>query len=123
MRLEHIRAVVRGDVVYLLSGAGGSLAAVDMAARKQLWRTETGVARSSAPVADDQQVYFTSSDGRLLAVDVRKGRISGDTPSRLGDSDRITASLPEPVLIDGRVCAGALDGSVLGLDGNDPAGW
>ncbi|MER6162012.1 serine/threonine-protein kinase [Streptomyces sp. NPDC001868] len=123
VRLEQARAVVRGEVVYLTSSSGGSLAAVDMAARKQLWRTETGVARSSAPVADDRHVYFTSSDGRLLAVDVRKGRISGDTPSRLGDSDVITASLPEPVVIDGRVCAGALDGTVLGLDGSDPASW
>ncbi|MEI5525133.1 serine/threonine-protein kinase [Streptomyces brasiliscabiei] len=123
VRLEQARAVVRGDVVYLLSGAGGALVAVDMKARKQLWRTETGVARSSAPVADDRYVYFTSSDGRLLAVDLRKGRVGGDTPSRLGDSQRVTASLPEPVVIDGRVCAGALDGTVLGLDGNDPAGW
>lgn len=94
-----------------------------MKARKQLWRTETGVARGSAPVADDRHVYFTSSDGRLLAVDLLKGRISGDTPSRLGGSDRVTGSLPEPVIIDGRVCAGALDGTVLGLDGSDPASW
>ncbi|WP_371578118.1 serine/threonine-protein kinase [Streptomyces sp. NBC_01314] len=123
VRLEQARGVVRGDVVYLLSGSGGSLAAVDMAARKQLWRTETGVARGSAPVADDRHVYFTSSDGRLLAVDARKGRISGDTASRLGNSDRVTAALPEPVIIDGRVCVGALDGTVLGLDGSDPASW
>ncbi|MDX3631502.1 serine/threonine-protein kinase [Streptomyces europaeiscabiei] len=123
VRLEQARAVVRDDVVYLLSGAGGSLVAVDMKARKQLWRTETGVARGSAPVADDRHVYFTSSDGRLLAVDLLKGRISGDTPSRLGGSDRVTGSLPEPVIIDGRVCAGALDGTVLGLDGSDPASW
>jgi outer membrane protein assembly factor BamB len=123
VRLEQARAVVRGDVVYLLSGVGGALTALDMEARKQLWRTETGVSRSSAPVADDRHVYFTSSDGRLLAVDARKGGISGDTPSRLGDSDRVTAALPEPVVIDGRVCVGALDGTVLGLDGTDPAGW
>ncbi|WP_326579287.1 serine/threonine-protein kinase [Streptomyces sp. NBC_00481] len=123
VRLEQARAVVRGDVVYLLSGVGGALTALDMEARKQLWRTETGVSRSSAPVADDRHVYFTSSDGRLLAVDVRKGGISGDTPSRLGKSDRVTAALPEPVIIDGRVCVGALDGTVLGLDGTDPASW
>ncbi|SOD75609.1 serine/threonine protein kinase [Streptomyces sp. 1222.2] len=123
VRLQGAHGVVRGDVVYLLSGAQGALTAVDMKARKQLWRTETGVARSSAPVADDRHVYFTASDGRLLAVDVRKGGISGDTPSRLGDPGRVTASLPEPVVIDGRVCAGTLDGTVLGLDGNDPGSW
>ncbi|MDX3522208.1 serine/threonine-protein kinase [Streptomyces scabiei] len=121
--LQQARGVVRGDVVYLLSGAGGALAAVDMKAGRQVWRTETGVARGSAPVADGRHLYFTASDGRLLAVDLRKGRISGDTPSRLGDPGRVTASLPEPVVVDGRVCAGALDGTVLGLDGSDPGSW
>ncbi|MEE1763430.1 serine/threonine-protein kinase [Streptomyces sp. SP18BB07] len=123
VRLEQAHAVVRGDVVYLLSGASGALVAVDMKAREQLWRTETGVARGSAPVAGDRFVYFTSSDGRLLAVDVRKGLLSGQTAARLGDSDRITGARPEPVFIDGRVCAGTLDGTVLGLDGSDPASW
>ncbi|MGW0844970.1 serine/threonine-protein kinase [Streptomyces sp. NPDC002787] len=123
VRLEQARAVVRGDIVYLLSGIGGSLAAVDMEARKQVWRTETEAGRASGPVADDRHVYFTSSDGRLHAVDTRKGKLSGETASRLGDPDRTTAALPEPVLIDGRVCAGAPDGTVLGLDGSDPASW
>ncbi|ULR52605.1 serine/threonine-protein kinase [Streptomyces deccanensis] len=123
VRLEQAHAVVRGDVVYLLSGASGALVAVDMKAREQVWRTETGVARGSAPVAGDRYVYFTSSDGRLLAVDVRKGLLSGQTAARLGDADRITGARPEPVFIDGRVCAGTLDGTVLGLDGNDPASW
>ncbi|UUU24124.1 serine/threonine-protein kinase [Streptomyces sp. DSM 40750] len=121
--VQEARGLVRGDVVYLLGGLGGSLVAVDMDARKQLWRTETEVARTSAPVADDRHVYFTSSDGRLLAVGARKGGLSGGTASRLGASARVTAALPEPVVIDGRVCAGAPDGTVLGLDGSDPTSW
>ncbi len=123
VRLEQARAVVRGDVVYLLSSVGGAMVAVDMKGREQLWRAESGVARSSAPVADERYVYFTAPDGRLLAVDVRKGELSGETPVRLGASDRVTASLPEPVIIDGRVCSGAPDGTVFGVDGDDPAGW
>ncbi|MFF6787258.1 PQQ-binding-like beta-propeller repeat protein [Streptomyces sp. NPDC012510] len=123
LQIEQARAVVRGGVVYLLSGIGGSLAAVDMEARKQLWRTETEAGRTSGPVADDRHVYFTSSDGRVLAVDTRKGRLVGGTSPRLGDTDRVSSALPEPVVIDRRVCAGAPDGTVLGLDGSDPASW
>ncbi|MGW0712618.1 serine/threonine-protein kinase [Streptomyces sp. NPDC002643] len=122
VRVEQASAGVRGDLVYLL-GAGGSLTAVDMGARKQLWRAETGVARGSAPVADERHVYFTAADGRLFALDVRKGDVSGETPLRLGDADRVAAALPEPVVIDGRICSAAPDGTVFGVDGADPGGW
>jgi outer membrane protein assembly factor BamB len=121
--LPQARAAVRGDIVYLLAD-GGSLAAVDMAAGKQLWRIETGVLRGSAPVADARHVYFTAVDGRLVAVDAGTGKLVGETPPRLGTSELVTPSLPEPVLVeDGRVCSGAPDGTVFGVDGGRPAGW
>ena len=122
VRVEGASVGVRGDVVYLL-GVGGSLTAVDMGARKQLWRAETGVSRGSAPVADDRHVYFTAADGRLFALDVREGEPSGDTPLRLGDAERVAAALPEPVVIDGRICSAAPDGTVFGVAGDDPASW
>jgi outer membrane protein assembly factor BamB len=122
VRVEQARVGVRGDRVYLL-GIGGSLMAVDMGAREQVWRAETGVSRGSAPVADDRHVYFTAADGRLLALDADKGGLSGETPPRLGDADRVAAALPEPVVIDGRICSGAPDGTVFGVDGGDPASW
>jgi outer membrane protein assembly factor BamB len=122
LRLEQALGVVRGDVVYLL-GVGGSAVAVDMKAREQLWRAETGVARSSEPVADDRHVYFTTADGRLLALDARKGRLAGGTSPRLGDIDRVVAALATPVVVEGRVCAGSPDGTVFGVAAGNPAGW
>ncbi|MFF7843276.1 serine/threonine-protein kinase [Streptomyces ossamyceticus] len=122
VRLEQALAVVRGDRVYLL-GIGGALVAVDMKAGRQLWRAETGVAQGSAPVADERYVYFTTADGRLLALDARKGRLTGQTPPRLGDTDRVVAALTTPVVVGGRVFAGAPDGTVFGVDAGAPAGW
>ncbi|MFF4635121.1 serine/threonine-protein kinase [Streptomyces olivaceus] len=114
---------VHGDTVYLM-GAGGTLVAVDMAAGEEAWRLETGASRGSVPAADDRHVYVTASDGRLLGVDARKGRLLGQTRPRLGaESDRVPASLPEPVLAGGHVYAGAPDGTVFGVAGLDPAAW
>ncbi|MEW1646256.1 serine/threonine-protein kinase [Streptomyces sp. NPDC091219] len=123
VRVDQAHGTVRGDVVYLM-GAGGSLSAVDMAARKQVWSLETAVARASAPVADGRQVYVTSGDGRLLAVDARAGRLVGQTPARLdANSGRISAALPEPVLAEGHVYAAAPDGTVFAVDSRTPGAW
>ncbi|MFJ9739878.1 serine/threonine-protein kinase [Streptomyces sp. NPDC101166] len=117
------QAGVRGDVVYLLS-TGGALEAVDMAGRRILWQLETGVSRGSEPVADGRHVYVVGADGRLLGVDARAGRLLGQTPARLGaHGDRVAASLPAPVVADGRVYGSAPDGTVFAVDGGDPAGW
>ncbi|MFF7357387.1 serine/threonine-protein kinase [Streptomyces filipinensis] len=120
---EAAQATVRGDVVYLLA-AGGSLEAVDMGARKQLWRVETSVSRGSAPVADGRYVYFTAGDGRLLAVDARKGHLVGQTSARLGaDSAKVMGAPPAPVLDAGHVYAAAPDGTVFAVAASDPSGW
>ncbi|MEU5595440.1 serine/threonine-protein kinase [Streptomyces sp. NPDC020298] len=120
---EDSQATVRGDVVYLMA-TGGSLSAVDMGARRQSWQLQTSVSRGSAPVVDGGHVYVTIPDGRLLAVDARRGRLLGQTPTRLGTHpDRVVASLPEPVVVKGRVYASAPDGTVFAVDGRDPADW
>jgi outer membrane protein assembly factor BamB len=117
------QAGVRGDTVYLM-GSGGSLVAVDTAAGRQRWRLETGVSEGSAPASDGRHVYVTVPDGRLLGADARTGKLLGQTPTRLGaESDRVPATLHVPVLVDGRVYAGAPDGTVFGVDGRDPAAW
>ncbi|MER6474523.1 serine/threonine-protein kinase [Streptomyces collinus] len=123
LALEDAQATVRGRFVYLL-GAGGALLAVDMDTRKQLWRLETTVSRTSAPVTDGRRVYFSSGDGRLLAADAAAGRLVGQTEARLGkNSARITGAPPAPVIFGDRICTTAPDGTVLALDRSDPASW
>jgi outer membrane protein assembly factor BamB len=121
--LDQAQGSVRGNVVHL-SGAGGTLVAVDTEAGRQRWNLETGTSRLSAPVSDGRHVYATTPDGRLLAVDAGRGRLVGQTPPRLGAiSDRVAAALPRPVVAGGRVHASAPDGSVFAVDGRDPAAW
>ncbi|MGW6961520.1 serine/threonine-protein kinase [Streptomyces chartreusis] len=121
--MQQAHVTVRGNVVYVV-GDGGSLVAVDMKARKQLWSLETSVIRTSSPVVDGRHVYVSAPDGRLLAVDARTGKLLGQTPPRLGsDSDRLAANLPEPVLAGGRVYSAAPDGTVFGVDARDPSQW
>lgn len=123
VRVDQAHGTVRGNVVYLI-GTGGSLAAVDMDARKRLWGLETAVLRGSTPVTDGRQVYVTAADGRLLAVDARAGRLVGQTPARLdSNSDRISAALPEPVVADNHVYAAAPDGTVFAVNSLTPAAW
>ncbi|MET9387141.1 serine/threonine-protein kinase [Streptomyces sp. NPDC002928] len=121
--LEQAHATVRGNLVYLM-GTGGSLVAVDMAARRQLWSLETGVLRGSAPVSDGRHVYVTAPDGRLLAVDARTGKLLGQTPPRLGTtSGQVVAGLPQPVIDNHRVYATAPDGTVFAVDARQPSAW
>lgn len=121
--LSRGHGTVRGNVAYL-EGGEGTLIAVDMEARKQLWSLETSMLRTSSPVADGRHVYVTAPDGRLLAVDARDGRLLGQTPPRLGaSSGQVASDLPEPVLADGRVYAAAPDGTVFAVDARDPSAW
>ncbi|MGW0292500.1 serine/threonine-protein kinase [Streptomyces tuirus] len=121
--LQQAHGTVRGNRAYLM-GTGGSMVAVDLGARKQLWSLETGTMRGSTPVAGDRYVYVTVSDGRLLAVDARRGKLAGATSPRLGDrSDRVPAALPEPVVVGDRVYGSAQDGTVFAVNGRDPAAW
>ncbi|MEV6504453.1 serine/threonine-protein kinase [Streptomyces prunicolor] len=123
LALDQGHGTVRGNVVYVM-GAGGSLVAVDMDARRQVWSLETAVLRGSTPVADGRQVYITAADGRLLAVDARAGKLVGQTPARLdSNSDQVSAALPEPVVADGRVYAAAPDGTVFAVNSVTPGAW
>ncbi|MFE4261591.1 serine/threonine-protein kinase [Streptomyces sp. NPDC056883] len=120
--LYDAQATVGPDGVVYAFGATGALAAIGAA--KEEWRLETGVAVASRPVFADGRVYLSASDGRLLAVDARAGKLLGQTKPRIGTGkDTFAASLPAPVVGDGRVYASAPDGSVFAVVAGDPAGW
>ncbi|MEV8559787.1 serine/threonine-protein kinase [Streptomyces sp. NPDC051917] len=121
--LDGAHATVRGDVAYVLAD-GGSLYAVDVETRAQLWHLETSMSRGSAPVTDGRYVYVTAADGRLLAIDAHHGTLVGQTRARLGlHSAQLTGTPPDPVMAGNRVCATTPDGTVFALDGRDPSGW
>jgi outer membrane protein assembly factor BamB len=120
--LEQGHGTAHGNVVHLM-GSGGSLVAVDVKARKQLWHVETGLARGSDPVSDGRHVYVTAPDGRLLAMDASTGRPAGQTAPRLGTAGRVAAALPRPVIAHGHVYASAPDGTVFTVGGRDPGAW
>ncbi|WP_225837591.1 serine/threonine-protein kinase [Streptomyces sp. NK08204] len=121
--LEDAQATVRGHMAYILA-TGGSLVAVDMDAGRQLWHLETAVSRGSAPVTDGRKVYFSSGDGRLLAVDARWGRLVGQTQARLGTrSAGVMGAPPLPITVGTYVFATAPDGTVFALDGRNPSTW
>ncbi|MFI7401906.1 serine/threonine-protein kinase [Streptomyces sp. NPDC049541] len=121
--LTSARAGVRAGVVHLL-GTGGSLEAVDTGTGKRVWTIETSVSRGSAPVSDGRHVYVSAADGRLLAVDARKGVLEGQTPARLGrNQDQVMDTVPAPVLAHNHVYATAPDGTVFAVDARNPAAW
>ncbi|MFF9408817.1 PQQ-binding-like beta-propeller repeat protein [Streptomyces anandii] len=123
VRLQEAHGTVHDGVAYLMA-VGGALEAVDLGSGKRLWSLQTSVSRASVPVTDGRHVYVGSADGRLLAVDARKGTLVGQTPARLGArGDRVAASVPAPVLAGGRVYVGAPDGAVFAVDGSGPSTW
>ncbi|NEB00766.1 PQQ-binding-like beta-propeller repeat protein [Streptomyces sp. SID13726] len=120
---QDTQAAVYGQVVYVLA-AGGALEALDVDAGRQLWHLETSVSRASAPVGDGSRVFLAAADGRLLAVDARKGTLIGQTPVRLAaDANQVAAALPQPALADQRVYATAPDGTVFAVDAREPSDW
>ncbi|WP_446041780.1 protein kinase domain-containing protein [Streptomyces sp. SID1121] len=123
--LDQAQATVAGDTVYLI-GYSGSLAAVRTKGNgaAERWRLETSVAWTSAPVVLDGRLYLSAGDGRLLAVDARRGVLVGETKPRMDDGRHtFTATLAAPVAVPGRVYASAPDGSVFAVDSRDPSRW
>ncbi|POX38472.1 serine/threonine protein kinase [Streptomyces sp. Ru73] len=119
--LDDALAVVRGGTVYLLA-YGGTLQAVGA----RTWSVETSVSRGSRPVVAGDRLYFSSADGRLLAVDTRRGALLGQTEPRLATGrGGFLETVPSPVVdaAGRRVFASAPDGTVFGVDAEDPGRW
>ncbi|MFB7242126.1 serine/threonine protein kinase [Streptomyces populi] len=121
--LPGAQAVVHKDTVYLLAD-GGSLVAVSTRTSAQLWRVETSVSWSSAPVVDGDHLYLSAVDGRLVAVDTVRGALLGQTKARPGSArGSLVSALPSPLTTGTHVYATAPDGSLFAVDGRDPSGW
>ncbi|MFI8995935.1 protein kinase [Streptomyces sp. NPDC053542] len=119
--LDDALAAVRGDTVYLLA-YGGTLQAVGA----RTWSVETSVSRGSQPVVDGDRLYFSAADGRLLAVDTRRGAMLGQTQPRLATGrGGFLETVPAPVVgpAGDRVFGSAPDGTVFGVDAEDPGRW
>jgi outer membrane protein assembly factor BamB len=120
---QGAEATVHDGVVYVLATVG-AIEAIDVDTGRQLWHLETSVSRGSVPVSDGSHVFVTASDGRLLAVDARKGTLAGQTPARLGaDAGDVIATLSRPAVADHHVYATAPDGTVFAVDARKPSDW
>lgn len=115
-------ATVGPDGVVYLIGVSGALTAID--GEREAWRLETAVAAASRPVVDGGRLFFMAADGRLIAVDARAGRPAGQTDPRMGTGrGTFTATVPPPVVADGRVYGSAPDGTVFSVAAADPSAW
>ena len=68
-------------------------------------------------------MYFTAADGRLLAVNARRGTRGRDVAAARTGLGHDRALAAAPVATGGRVYASAPDGSVFAVDAANPAGW
>ncbi|MEU3603787.1 serine/threonine-protein kinase [Streptomyces sp. NPDC006798] len=132
--VPQAQAVVSPSGVTYIGGAGGSLVAVRVSPERnasgqtgragQLWRLETGATQLSRPVAGRNAVFVTAGDGRLLAVDAVRGRLTGQTDPRMDGGPRTyTSFLPAPATAGDRVFGTAPDGSVFSVAAADPGSW
>ncbi|MFC8795521.1 serine/threonine-protein kinase [Streptomyces cinereoruber] len=124
--LDEPRFAVRGTTVYLLTPTG-RLTALDTAAPggRVRWELETAAGTVSVPVTGPgDRLYFSASDGRLLAVDTARGALLGQTRPRLRDGRLgYATTVPAPVVAGDRVFGTAPDGSVFAVDAGDPGAW
>ncbi|MFJ5102792.1 PQQ-binding-like beta-propeller repeat protein [Streptomyces sp. NPDC088554] len=122
--VDQAQATVDGDTVHVV-GYSGSLLAVATGGRPGIrWRLETSVTRASRPAVAGGHVYLSAGDGRLLAVDGRRGVLLGQTRPRMSaEPGTLAPALAAPVAVSGRVFASAPDGTVFAVDGRDPEGW
>ncbi|MGC9538053.1 PQQ-binding-like beta-propeller repeat protein [Streptomyces sp. UG1] len=91
--------LLRGTLYFTLPG--GSVRAVDPSTGRQLWKTDSTVEQSGPPVASATRLYLGSPSGRLAAIDVRTGRVTGTRAGRDdgGDLDLTTSITAPPVLV------------------------
>ncbi|HEY6362502.1 MAG TPA: PQQ-binding-like beta-propeller repeat protein [Vicinamibacterales bacterium] len=91
------------DTGWLIAvGGTGDVEAFRAADGQRLWTQSLGAApRSPAVAGDDDAIYFTLADGRVVSIDLRDGS------SRW--SQQLPGMLSEPAAAEGRVFVGSTD--------------
>ncbi|MEJ7808479.1 MAG: PQQ-binding-like beta-propeller repeat protein, partial [Telluria sp.] len=99
-------AIVGNTVV--LAGAGGSLARVDAASGRQLWRIATGTGLTAG----------VGSDGKLIAVGGTKGQVLAfDMDGKsLWKAQASSEVLSSPLVAEGVVVVRSIDNRIVALD-------
>ncbi|MFJ6937312.1 PQQ-binding-like beta-propeller repeat protein [Streptomyces sp. NPDC101132] len=125
-RVDQGQASVGADGTVYVVGLSGGLTAVRVEAgrRGELWRYESLASRVSRATAAGDRVYLSAADGRLIALDARRGTPVGQTGPRLGKgANPLKPTLAAPAVTGDRVVGTAPDGSVFAVPAADPAGW
>ena len=111
--LEHLAARLVYDTGWLLAVVEpGDVVAIRAADGRQLWRQPLGAApRSHAVAGDDDALYFTLADGRVVSLNLSDGskRWEQQLPKMLG----------EPASAQDRVFIGSTDNFFYALDADD----
>ncbi|MBL1105032.1 PQQ-binding-like beta-propeller repeat protein [Streptomyces sp. 5-8] len=76
--------LVRGTLYLTLTS--GSVHAIDPRTGRELWQSNSTVEQPGPPTASATRLYLASPTGRLAALDLRTGRVTGTLPGR-DDSD------------------------------------
>jgi outer membrane protein assembly factor BamB len=99
--------VVEGDTVYF--GAwDGNVYALDAATGDCLWDFETDDPILGSVVLDGDRLYAASTDGTLYVLDAASGELT--------DSADVGDVWSSPVLVDGTLFIGSMDGDLRALD-------
>ncbi|WP_225821310.1 protein kinase domain-containing protein [Streptomyces naphthomycinicus] len=72
--------LVRGTLYFTLTS--GSVHAIDPRTGRRLWQSNSTVEQPGAPTASATRLYLASPTGRLAALDLRTGRVTGTLPGR-----------------------------------------
>jgi outer membrane protein assembly factor BamB len=97
--------------------------AVNAATGASIWSFQTGFNQWSTPAVANGKVFTGADDGNIYGIDAATGKqiwktfAGGQTVNQLGIG--YTAQRSSPVVLNGRVYVGALDGNLYCLDGNN----
>ncbi|MEU2059318.1 serine/threonine-protein kinase [Streptomyces sp. NPDC013455] len=88
-------SVVRGTLYLTLTS--GSVRAIDPRTGRELWQSNSTVEQPGPPTASSTRLFLASPTGRLAALDLRTGEVTGTLPGRddgEGSGSGITPAAP-----------------------------